>query len=84
MNGRYRIGLVALLFYAAFMSGFFYGGRRSREAALQNAVIAFQAREKINHGVENMRDVDLCIALGGLPDDCAAILRGMGEAAEGE
>ena len=77
MSLPYRIGLYALLLSAAFTSGFFYGRSSGRNDALKAAVTAFQNREKINHDVSKLGDIDLCVALGGMRDECEELMPGM-------
>lgn len=62
--------------------GFLYGRESGRKKALENAIIAFQKREKINDDISKLGDVDLCIALGGLPDECGSLMRGLDETTE--
>lgn len=79
-----RLGLLAFLSFAAFMSGFFYGQNTSRKAVLEQAVSAFQQSEKIKNEVATMDDFELCIALGGLRDICTTFLRGLDKTPEGK
>jgi len=60
---------------AAFISGFFIGKRSQRDRELQKTIEALYEREKINEKISKFDDVDLCVALGGLPDDCVRFLR---------
>jgi len=76
-----KIGIAALFLMAAFTTGYMAGRNQGREATLKGAVTAYQTREKINHDTQNLDPVALCRALGGMPDECAALLRGLVEAA---
>jgi len=64
---------VVLVFGLGFMRGLDYG----REATLKAAVAAYQQRERINHDVQDMDATALCMALGGLRGQCAALMRGL-------
>ena len=84
MTLPYRLGFISLILAAAFLSGFFYGRSAGRTAALESAVIAYQNRERIDHETDNLSPVDLCIAVGGLPDECTTLLRGVETGPAGE
>jgi len=75
----YRIGIAALVLGGIFTSGYFAGRQHGREAAFKAAVAAYQARERINHETEALNPVALCRALGGMPEQCAALLRRLDE-----
>ena len=80
----HQIGLIAFLIVAAFISGFFYGRTYERTATLKVAVEAFQNREVINNETANLDPVGMCIAIGGLPNECTDILRGLDKASESQ
>lgn len=71
-----RIGIALTI---AFMIGAF-GYMKGREAGkveqLKDSVEAYKNRNEINNEVNNLDDIALCIALGGLPDECDE-LRGL-------
>jgi len=77
----YKIGLAGAVVMVAFTSGYFTGRNHGREATLKAAVQAYQTREKINEDVQSLDPVALCRALGGMPDECAALMRGLDKAA---
>jgi len=83
---KYGIGaLLALtIVAAAFISGFFYGKQSHRDKELRQTIEALHEREKINETIHKLDDVGLCVGLGGLRNDCARLLRRLGEAAAGE
>jgi len=71
-NGWIAIVVICLVGFA-YLTGRYHG----RETALKAAVAAYQAREKINETVQNLDPVALCRALGGVPYECAALMRGV-------
>jgi len=78
-------GVLALaIVSAAFISGFFYGKNSGRDKLLQKTIAALYDREKINEATFKLDDIGLCVALGGVPDDCTRFLRRLGKAATGE
>ncbi|UXM94335.1 hypothetical protein N5853_09465 [Bartonella sp. HY329] len=80
MNPFYKIGIIALVVTAAFLSGFFYGREFERATTLKNAANAYQSASEIQNEVNHLSDYALCIALGGLPNKCQVFLRGLDKA----
>ncbi|UXM95437.1 hypothetical protein N5853_01980 [Bartonella sp. HY329] len=84
----YKIGIIAVCFFAAASSGFFYGRNFEREAALKSAVKAYQLASKIQNEVDLYSDYALCLALNGVSkpfpknDPCEALLRRVDGTAE--
>lgn len=84
----YKIGIIAVCFFAAASSGFFYGRNFEREAAFKSAVKAYQLASKIQNEVDLYSDYALCLALNGVSkpikqnDQCEAFLRRLDTAAE--
>jgi len=84
MSLFHKIGIAAVVLIAAFSTGYMAGRNHGRVATLEAAVKAHQTRERINRETENMDAAALCLALGGLPVECADIMRGLDKAAKGE
>jgi len=84
MNAAYKIGLVACVAAGIFAAGYWQGRQHGREATLKAAMQAYQSRGQINETVQNLNPVALCLALGGLRDECADLMRGLAEAASGQ
>lgn|GEM_PF-1859737 len=80
----YRLQFCLIIACAAFACGFFYGQATGKKHNLQQAIAAFAAREEINHAVDKVDAVDLCLALGGVRETCRSALRRVGEAAKSE
>ncbi|MCZ2203726.1 hypothetical protein [Bartonella sp. A05] len=72
-----RLSLIFTFMIAAALSGFFYGRSFEHTKTLSQAVVAFQNREKINDETFALSPFHLCIALGGLSDECSTLLHGM-------
>ena len=69
----------ALMSAPAYWYGKIEGKSAAAVAAVKAANKAYKDRNDENASVEALDSVGLCIKLGGLPDDCAAELRGMGK-----
>jgi len=84
MSLPYKIGLAALVAAGVFGGGYMAGRQHGREATLKAAVAAYQMRETINHETDNLDPARLCLALGGVQHECAALMRGLDKTASGE
>jgi len=80
----YKIGLAAMMVMVAFTGGYFTGRQHGREALLKSAVQSYQLRETINHETNSLSSVALCLALGGVQSECAALMRGFHETASSQ
>jgi hypothetical protein len=61
-----------------YLVGYFSGIRDGRIEQLKDTIAAEKARDKIDADTARLSDYDLCVSLGGLPDQCAE-LRGVGK-----
>jgi len=82
MTLPYKIMAAFLALVLVFGLGLIQGQKYGREATLRAAVTAYQQRERINHDVQDMDATALCMALGGVRGQCAALLRGVHEATD--
>lgn len=73
----------AVIAIAAVSGVYLYGKSAGRQEtaveALEKQVEAYKDRNDENDAVEALDPVGLCIDLGGVPDDCRAELRRVGE-----
>jgi len=79
-----RIGLSVAGLVLIFTSGYLVGRQHGRVATLQAAVQAYQIREKVNHEIDNMDDIALCRAVGGMQHECADLMRGLDTTAQSQ
>lgn len=70
-----RLSLIFIFVIAAALSGFFYGRSFECSKTLKQAMVAFKNREKINDETFALSPFHLCIALGGLSNECSSLLR---------
>ncbi|WP_336278484.1 hypothetical protein [Bartonella sp. CB175] len=73
----FRLSLMITLVIVAALSSFFYGRSFERNRTLMQAVSAFQNRKKINDKIFSLSPFHVCLALGGVPDECSTVLRGV-------
>ncbi|WP_332065707.1 hypothetical protein [Bartonella sp. CB189] len=72
-----RAMVMITLIIVVALSSFFYGRFVQKNKALIQAVSAFQNREKINDEILALSPFNVCLALGGMPDECASVVHGM-------
>ena len=80
MSVSYRACLAMLLLGFAFGSGFFYGHNYEKNSILKSAIKAFQNREDIDNETNALSSFDVCLALGGVPNQCIQFMRGLDKA----
>lgn len=69
--GAFLVG--AALVTAALWYGYQWGNDAARLDALRKSVEMMRERSESDAAIAGMSDVDLCVELGGMPDDCAGI-----------
>lgn len=74
-TGMAMVGIVvtALVATWAVHSAYQAGRTAERTAILNRSVEILRERSKTDEAVHDMSPRDLCLELGGLPDDCAGI-----------
>ena len=75
--------LVCALIATAFAGGYLSGHTAGKNKQLADTVEAFQKRGKIDAAVDGKSDFELCIAVGGVREQCDE-LRGLDKAAPGQ
>lgn len=78
-----KIGAAVAIIALLIGYGYFKGKSASETRQLKDTVKAHETGKAIKTIVDQLGPYDLCIALDGLPDDCAQ-LRGVGQSAEGK
>lgn len=66
-------GLGVALFTGAMVYAYQRGAESERLDAMRRSVEILRERSKNDAAIRNMSDRDLCIELGGVPDECAGI-----------
>ncbi|ALE03059.1 hypothetical protein [Bartonella ancashensis] len=70
-----RWSLVVIFIISTVIGSFLYGRSFERTQTLVQAISTFQNREKINNETFALSPFSLCRALGGMPEECADVLR---------
>lgn len=79
----YFIIAIAILALGIAVMGYLKGRYDGRVELLNATVRNYEKRAKVDGTVENLGRFDLCISLGGVPDECSR-LRGVEKTAKGQ
>jgi len=79
-----RIAIVLVLIIAAASGGFFMGQHWGKQKTLEAANAAFENSHEVENEVEALNPYQRCLAIGGVPDECKVLLRGLDKTAKGK
>ena len=79
-----RLVIVLVLIIAAASGGFFMGQHWGKQKLLEAANAAFENSHEVENEVEALTPYQRCLAIGGLPDECKVLLRGLDKTTEGQ
>lgn len=82
MNMLQRLAIVLVLIIAAAIGGFFMGKRTENTNRMKADNTAFQQSHEVENEVEALTPYNRCLAIGGLPDQCKILLRGLDKTTE--
>ena len=78
------IAIIIVVIFAAVSGGIFIGQRLEKQRSLEAANAAFQKSREVENEVEALNPYQRCLALGGVPDECKILLRGLDKTAQGK
>ena len=78
------IAVIIVVILAAASGGIFIGQRLEKQKSLKAAITAFENSHEVENEVEALTPYQRCLALGGVPDQCKILLRGLDKTAKGE
>ena len=78
------IAVLLALMIAAASSGFFIGKNTEKANQMKADNIAFQKSREVENEVETLSPYSRCLAVGGLPDECKVLMRGLDKTAKGQ
>ena len=88
MNTLQRLSVIIAVFLAlmiaAALSGFFIGRNTEKANQLRADNAAFQTSHEVENEVETLSPYHRCLAVGGLPDECKVLMRGLDKTAKGQ
>ena len=84
MNLLQRLAIVLILIIAAAIGGFFMGKRTENTNRMKADNTAFQQSHEVENEVEALNPYQRCLAVGGVPDECKILLRGLDKTTQGK
>ena len=84
MNILQRLAIVLILVIAAAIGGFFMGKRTENTNRMKADNTAFQKSREVENEVEALTPYQRCLAVGGVPDQCKILLRGLDKTTQGK
>ena len=78
------IAVIVVIIIAAASGGIFIGQRLEKQKSLAAANAAFQKSREVENEVEALNPYQRCLALGGVPDQCKILLRGLDKTTQGK
>ena len=78
------IAVLLALMIAAALSGFFIGKNAEKVKQLKADNAALQTSREVENEVQTLSPYRRCLAVGGLPDQCKVLLRGLDKTAKGQ
>lgn len=84
MNVIEKLSIVTALIVISVIVGFFIGRQTEKTTALTNANHAYQTSREVENEVNTLNLYSRCLAVGGLPDECKILMRGLDKTAKGQ
>lgn len=75
MAKTYLWVVIAVLFGASLGGSYLYGKQAGRVTQLERSIKLEKARKNVDNDVAHRDDYQLCISVGGVPDDCEQLRR---------
>ena len=76
------IAIIIVVILAATYGGIVIGQRLEKQRSLEAANAAFQKSREVENEVEALNPYQRCLDIGGLPDECQVLLRGLDKTTE--
>ncbi|CAM1655721.1 hypothetical protein [Bartonella apis] len=78
------IAIIIVVILAAISGGIFIGQELQKQKSLAAANAAFEKSHEVENEVEALNPYQRCLAIGGVPDECKILLRGLDKTAKGQ
>ena len=78
------IAIIIVVILAATYGGIVIGQRLEKQRSLEAANAAFQKSREVENEVEALNPYQRCLAIGGVPDECKILLRGLDKTTQGK
>ena len=78
------IAIIIVVIFAAISGGIFIGQELQKQKSLAAANAAFEKSHEVENEVEALTPYQRCLAVGGVPDQCKILLRGLDKTTQGK
>ncbi|CAM1652878.1 hypothetical protein [Bartonella apihabitans] len=78
------IAIIIVVIVAAISGGIFIGQELQKQKSLAAANAAFEKSHEVENEVEALTPYQRCLAVGGMPDQCKILLRGLDKTTQGK
>ncbi|CAM1657077.1 unnamed protein product [Bartonella apihabitans] len=78
------IAIIIVVIFAAVSGGIFIGQELQKQKSLKAAIAAFENSHEVENEVEALTPYQRCLAVGGVPDQCKILLRGLDKTTQGK
>ena len=78
------IAIIIVVIVAAISGGIFIGQELQKQKSLAAANAAFENSHEVENEVEALNSYQRCLAVGGVPDQCKILLRGLDKTTQGK
>ena len=78
------IAIIIVVIFAAVSGGIFIGQELQKQKSLAAANAAFEKSHEVENEVEALTPYQRCLAVGGVPDECKVLLRGLDKTTQGK
>ena len=78
------IAIIIVVIVAAISGGIFIGQELQKQKSLAAANAAFEKSHEVENEVEALTPYQRCLAVGGVPDQCKILLRGLDKTTQGK
>ena len=79
-----RLSSAIAIIIALIVVAFCIGQETEKQKSLKAAITAFENSHEVENEVEALNPYNRCLALGGVPDECKVLLRGLDKTTQGQ
>ncbi|QHJ82758.1 MAG: hypothetical protein [Bacteriophage sp.] len=79
-----RLTMTIVIIIALIVVAFCIGQETEKQKSLKAAITAFENSHEVENEVEALNPYQRCLALGGVPDQCKILLRGLDKTTQGK
>ena len=79
-----RLSMTIAVIIALIVVAFCIGQETEKQKSLKAAITAFENSHEVENEVEALNPYQRCLAIGGVPDECKILLRGLDKTTQGK